>query len=381
MNLDRPTEPDNYQQAWRAQSSHTRVTVDADSLLNVVQRNQRDFGATILRRDIIEVGVGLLLLPYWIYQGLTSSLPWTWWLGVPAIIWVVGFFLIDRMRHPQTPSDPGEPLLTCVKNSLDQVEHQIWLLRNIFWWYLLPFTVAIVAFFAQVTWSAWAPTDSWLETLAQAAVHSFVYVVLFATYGFVYWLNQRAVRTQLEPRRHELLKLHASLNDETTNELSGEYPILMSRETCKFSHRRLAVAALLFVVFLAIGIGGIFLGYSLDESYPEKSPFAAVRWQQSQPEVKVDDEWFKLVSVDGFLGSDIVAFSKRTYGDLWQKRFEEDLVELLTRMGHPPQDTVTLVVQSLTTSETRTLENVPMTRANRRAIRDAAQARERGEKQ
>jgi hypothetical protein len=48
-------------------------------------------------------------------------------------------------------------------------------------------------------------------------------------------------------------------------------------------------------------------------------------------------------------------------------------------MDHPPQDTVTLVVQSLTSSETRTLEDVPMTRANRRAIRDAAQARERSE--
>ena len=52
--------------------------------------------------------------------------------------------------------------------------------------------------------------------------------------------------------------------------------------------------------------------------------------------------------------------------------FAEDLVEVLTRMGHPPQDTVTLVVQSPTTSETRTLEDVPMTEANRWAIYEAA---------
>jgi CubicO group peptidase (beta-lactamase class C family) len=113
------------------------------------------------------------------------------------------------------------------------------------------------------------------------------------------------------------------------------------------------------------------------EAFPKKSPFAAVRWQQSQPEVKVGDEWFKLVSLDEIPASEIVAFSQRTYGNKWQKRFEEDLVELLTRMGHPPLDTVTLVVRSLTSSETRNLEDVPMTRDNRRAIRDAAQARER----
>src|SRR3954452_11689329 len=108
MNPDSPLDPDKYQQAWQAQSSQTHVTIDAELLLKEVQRNQRDFGATIFRRDFLEVGVGLLLLGYWFYKGLTTSLPWTWWLTVPAIIWVVGFFLVDRRRHPQTPSDPGE---------------------------------------------------------------------------------------------------------------------------------------------------------------------------------------------------------------------------------------------------------------------------------
>src|SRR5687768_13894753 len=116
MKPDSQMDPDKYQQAWQAHSSQTRVTVDADLLLKEVHRNQRNFLATILRRDVLEVGVALLLLPYWFYKGATSSLPWTWYLTVPALIWVVGFFLVDRLRHPQTPSDPSEPLLRCVKN-------------------------------------------------------------------------------------------------------------------------------------------------------------------------------------------------------------------------------------------------------------------------
>ena len=219
MNPDSPRLPDKYQQAWNAHSSQTRVTVDANLLLKVVQRNQRDFRATILRRDVIEVGVGLWLLPYWIYKGLTSSLPWTWWLGVPAIIWVVGFFLVDRMRHPQKPSDPGQPLLSCVKNSLNQVEHQIWLLRNIFWWYLLPFTIALLAFFGQVAWQSGVATNDWLAALA-FGTSLFVFVGLL--YSFIYYLNQRAVRTQLEPRRQELLALLTTLSDETTNKVTGD---------------------------------------------------------------------------------------------------------------------------------------------------------------
>src|SRR5690606_4520816 len=98
--------PDHYQQAWQAQASQTRVTVDPDRLRQEVQRKQRDFGATILRRDVGEVVVGLLLLPFWIYKGLTGSVPWTWWLGVPAILWILGYFLVDRIRYPQKPCEP-----------------------------------------------------------------------------------------------------------------------------------------------------------------------------------------------------------------------------------------------------------------------------------
>ena len=390
---DQRPEPDNFQQAWHAASSQTRITIDAALLRNVVQRSQRDFRATILNRDTLEIGVGLLLLPYWIYQGIVSSLPWTWWLGVPAIIWVIGFFLVDRRLHPQTPSEPGEPLVNCVKNSLSQVEHQIWLLRNILWWYLLPFAIAILAFFAQVSWQTGMKTGDWLAALGFAA---FLFVFVFALYYRINYINQRAVRKQLEPRRQELLALLASLSDDTTSEVSGEYPILMSETPVQFqcspSPRRLIFrlifAAVCFVAILWIGVPGLlFLASRLDQSfssapdqdYPKLSPFAAVRWQDSQPEVQLDDEWFQLVSINDHPATEIVAFSQKIYGKRWRKRFEEDLVELLSRMGHPPQDKVKLVVQSLSSSEARTLDDVPMTYANRRAIRNAAQARERDE--
>ena len=108
------------------------------------------------------------------------------------------------------------------------------------------------------------------------------------------------------------------------------------------------------------------------EALPKKSPFAAVRWRDSQPEVRVGEEWFQLVSLDGIAAGDIVTFSQRSYKDQWRKRFEEDLVEILFRMGHEPKDAVRLVVRPLGSSETRTLEDVAMTKANRKAIRAAA---------
>jgi len=113
------------------------------------------------------------------------------------------------------------------------------------------------------------------------------------------------------------------------------------------------------------------------EAFPKKSPFAAVRWQESQPEVKVGEQWYKLVSLDDLPTAEILAFSRETFASGWQKRFAEDLVELLSRMGHPPRDTVKLVVQSLTSTETQVWEDIRMTEANRQAIMATAQARAR----
>ncbi len=145
------------------------------------------------------------------------------------------------------------------------------------------------------------------------------------------------------------------------------------------SRRRMAVVSFCAVALLLIGFAGIYAEsfYNLQK----KSPFAAVRWQESEPEVRIGEAWFKLVSLEGLPVADILAYSRRTYRGKWQKRFEEDLVEVLTGMGHEPKDTVQLVVTPLGSSTTQTLENVPMTRANRYAIYAAALARERSERE
>ena len=104
----------------------------------------------------------LLLVPLWLYLGVKLSLPWTWYLMVPALLWVAGYMLADRMRHKRQPPEPGEPLRQRVESSLAQVEHQIWLLRNVLWWYLLPMALAIcVDLLARQIREGWLSVSSW----------------------------------------------------------------------------------------------------------------------------------------------------------------------------------------------------------------------------
>lgn len=373
--------PDEFQQAWQAQASQTRVTIDADLLRQEVHRDQQAFRTMILYRDYGEVGVALLLIPIWFILGAVTKSPWTWYLTVPVLIWMAGFMLVYRRRHRQEPGEPDEPLLQCVQRSLSEVEDQIWLLRNIFWWYLLPPSVTILIFFAHVCWLSsalgWLPSLIFFLILAGSLV---------GVYSWIYFLNQRAVQLQLIPKRQELLTLQASLQDEGTGAGTQDQIALPGLPFSKqglsgscHSPVRIILGLLgLFVIMLLV----VFLVEKARDSKDEpahgqKSPFAAVRWQASQPEVKLGKEWYQLLSLNGIAASEIVDFSKQTYDAKWQKRFEEDLVELLTRMGHPPADSVTLEVQSLDSAEKKTLKEVPMTYANRRTIRNAAREREK----
>ena len=106
-----------------------------------------------------------------------------------------------------------------------------------------------------------------------------------------------------------------------------------------------------------------------EDSYPKQSPFAGVRWQNSRPEVFVAQDWYQLVSLNDLPVDRILGFSKKTFGKKWQKRFEEDLVELLSKMGHPPKNKVKLVLKTLDTNEAKTWNSIPMTTANRDAIK------------
>jgi hypothetical protein len=202
-------DPDNLKQAWQTQSSPRRLTIDAELLLREVQRNQQHFSTTIFWRDVREVGVALVMIPVWVFLGVRFHLPWAWYFTAPVLLWIAVFMLVHRMRYKQQPHASGESLRQRLENSLAQVEHQIWLLRNVLWWYLLPPALSILAWFGQVAWLG--RSDGWLTAL----VFGFGTLVVALVFVCIYWLNQEAVRSCLEPRREELKALLESLEGES----------------------------------------------------------------------------------------------------------------------------------------------------------------------
>jgi len=198
---------DDLQKAWQSQDPGPKVTINADLLLKEVRRNQRQFRAEIFRRDFREVGVCFLMFLFFLGWGVRGQL-WSMYLLAFCCLGVGSFFLVDRRIQRRRQPVKNDSLQACIENSLFQVNHQIRLLKNVFWWYLLPILIGLCGVSAQTVWSFRA------QGLTSMIWAGTVYIVTYGlTYGFVYWLNQRAVRKELDPRRKELEALLASLKD------------------------------------------------------------------------------------------------------------------------------------------------------------------------
>jgi hypothetical protein len=184
---------DELQNSWKYQKNDFKLKIEPDVLLREVQRNQRHFENTIFWRDIREAGIGLLLVAVFLYFGIKSGL-WPLYLLAILCLWVSVFIVVDRILQKRRQPCPSDSLFGFVNSSLDQINHQIWLLRNVLWWYVAPIGVGLIIWFSS--------RSSLLD----------IVVVIFLSLG-VYWLNQWAIRKELAPRKHELEELLNSLKN------------------------------------------------------------------------------------------------------------------------------------------------------------------------
>jgi CubicO group peptidase (beta-lactamase class C family) len=177
--------------------------------------------------------VAYFLTWYFIRLGLIHH-TWTNSLMGLASFGVGTFIVVDRFLQSHQRPVPSGSLASWIEDSLRQVNHQIWLLKNVFWWYLFPFG-ATLGFF--VVASGWHSRHEARQLLGWGG-YALGCALLFA---FIYKLNQSAVRKQLEPRKLELETLMSEIGN-------PERPLQM-----KNTMRKLTIfITLMSVAFLAL---------------------------------------------------------------------------------------------------------------------------------
>ena len=205
MNLDKMRE------IWKEEGGSSTMKIDKDWLLGMVRRRQAEFTRANLARDILVVSVLPIVAASFIYGGVRYT-HWPYYLIAAALLCVAVFVVVDRFRWKNKAARNADPSISFLDQSLDEIDHQIWLYRNLAWWFLLPPAVGMAASFLLDFFESlfregdpggiWKPLETFLITM-------FVFYC-------VYWLNRKGVRDNLEPWRRELVELRQNLTNGET---------------------------------------------------------------------------------------------------------------------------------------------------------------------
>jgi len=196
---------DELQSVWNSQNDGRRLTVDSETLRKILKRSHRQFTSTIFWRDLRETVAALFVVAWIVWS---RQIGWGPIVLAVSVVVSTGFLLVDRWRHRSKTVEKDECLENQIQSSLFDVNHQIWLLRNVHW-LLVPLVVG------------WSCCLVWgVMRIREPGMTFYILLTIYAAcalgfFYFVYLLNQKAVKKDLEPRRAELESLLATLRSET----------------------------------------------------------------------------------------------------------------------------------------------------------------------
>jgi xanthosine utilization system XapX-like protein len=197
----------DYEAIWKRQELPVGAGADLAALRETFETKRRKLAATLFVRDILEASAGLFVSGVFAYAGWhLPKVAWPIAIAVALILGVTGFFIRERIRAHRSRLGADAPLLAKLEADIAELRHQRRLLLSVAVWYIAPLALAVVIFGITVgmNLSPWAVGR---DPLFQVCMWTFN----FCLYWFVWVINRRAVRKQIDPRLEELEKLHQTL--------------------------------------------------------------------------------------------------------------------------------------------------------------------------
>ena len=192
--------PSEMENIWNKQKAIELTGENIAKVAAAVCAVDQKFRRTIWWRDLREIGAALIMAGL---VGLTGQ-TWLRWIAAASCLFVCAVIIWSRIAVRERSREVS--VVDQVQQMIRETEMQIQLGRSVLWWYLLPCTVAVAA----VALDRALATGRLSREVDPVNLASFV-VTVGAVYGVIYWLNQRAVRKQLEPRRARLRNMLADL--------------------------------------------------------------------------------------------------------------------------------------------------------------------------
>jgi hypothetical protein len=199
---------EDLQKTWQSQQNSFELTIDSDLLLREVKRNHRHFAMETLKCDKQDIFAGIFCSLCFVYFSLSSLNAWFFLILVPVCIYASIFLVIDRKIQKGKQVKPSESLDSYIQASLSQLDHRIWLVKNVDRLYLLPYGLSFACVNACMLWeiARVGCTIVWVWAFLGGGFPLFIAFVIIA----IYRANQKCLRKELLPRKQELEQLLAS---------------------------------------------------------------------------------------------------------------------------------------------------------------------------
>ncbi|MCJ8318616.1 MAG: hypothetical protein MJK12_03225 [Colwellia sp.] len=182
---------DDLKQGWREAVVSHASTDDLTEVIANLEKQTTKIDKEIKRRDLLEISIAVLLIPFWIY-GLTNTVGIMQTMGlITAIISCIyiPYKLLNARKVSAVKSSSIKDFLIREKQ---KVEQQKQLLESIVWWYLAPLTLSIIL----ITLGSTA-TETSMFTINDYLQKYYFFLALLVV--GVYFLNKRAAKKKFTP--------------------------------------------------------------------------------------------------------------------------------------------------------------------------------------
>jgi len=197
----------DYEAVWKRQPLPVGAGADIAVLRETFESTHRKMAATLQVRDISEAAagvVGAICFGFvWWQQGVAG---WPIAFAIILILRVSGVYVRERLVAQRQQAGDGTTMVEKVNRDLEVLQRQRQLFRDMWRWYLAPIFVAIYIVVLTISSNrpAWDPLRSLSFQLGFLIFNGLIF-------WFVWFINRRVVRLQVEPRIAELEKLRSGL--------------------------------------------------------------------------------------------------------------------------------------------------------------------------
>ncbi len=201
----------DYEDVWKRQKPPIGANADLEMLKDTFDTKHRKQAANLRVRDYAEGSAGLIVSIVfgfvWWQQGAAG---WPMAFAIILMLFVSGVYVREHIRTRHQVVSINATMLEKVKHDLVQLRHQHRLFLTMWLWYLAPAFVAIyiVVYTISANRSEWHPLRSY-------SFHAGFMIFNVLIFWFVWFINRRDVRRQVEPRIAELEKLQQNLADQS----------------------------------------------------------------------------------------------------------------------------------------------------------------------